>query len=580
MKKRLLALGGASVLAMTLASCGTSGSNTLAAGTSKPQYGGTAVFALQPQTSPNWFFPLVSLSADTVINYQTDFMMYKPLLYFNSHDQLDYTHSLAQAVTWNKAGTVYTVKLNPKWHWSNGTPVTAQDVVFTYSLMRAGTLPNTNYAWTFSGQGFGGLPGEWKSVTAEGTHTVVITTAGPVNPQWFIRDGVFQIIPVPESVWNKYPGNMTKEMAFINSVANSPTNPAYSVVDGPYKLQSYQANNNWTFVPNPRYDGHKSYLNKVIFQYITSTTAEFTALKEGTINVGYLSPGLLKSRSQLVNDKLSIAYPLGFDYFNINMNPKAPGGIGKAFDQLPVRQALQYGIDEKGIIQGIFHGYGVVDDTTLAPTPKTAFFDPALNKQPYPYNPKLGKQILENNGWRMKNGVMTKNGIQLKFTLYYASGSQSGTDMVSLLKQDWAKEGIIVSLISQPFDTVVSYGQANATKWAMVDWDQGNLGGWTYGQPFPSGGGLFNTGGAANSGGYSSPTMDSLINATLEPGTQQQVLQRMYTYENYAAKVLPGAIFLPWEPLFNVNAKNIHGTVSTFNPIGDWIFPNYWWVSK
>lgn len=587
-KHKLLALGGAAALSLVLAACGSTSGQPTSTGTSNsnstssgaPQSGGTAVYALQPQTSPNWFFPLVSLSADTVINYQTDYMMYKPLLYFNSHDALDLKHALASSVTWNSAGNVYTVQLNPKWHWSNGQPVTAQDVVFTYDLMRAASQPNTNYPWTFTGQGFGGMPTIWKSVVAKGTDTVIITTTVPRNPQWFIRNGINQIIPVPKSVWNRYPTNMAREMTWINSIANSPTNPAYSVVDGPYKLQSFQANNNWTFVPNPRYDGHKSYLSRVIFQYETSTSAEFAALKTGTLNVGYLGVSLLSSRSQLPNDHLSVAYPFGFNYFNINMSPKAPGGIGTAFDTLAVRQALQYGIDEAGMIKHIFHGYGVIDDTTLAPAPKTAFVNPALSTQPYPYNPAKGRKVLEAAGWKMVNGVMTKGGVKLQFTLDYASGSQSGTSMVELLKNDWAQEGISVSLISEPFNTVVSYNQTNANKWAMVDWGQGNLGGWTYGNPYPTGGGLFGTGGAANSGGYSNKTMDQLIQDTYKPATTQQALQALYNYETFAAKHLPGAIFFPWEPLFNVHENNIHGTVSTFNPIGDVLHPNYWWISK
>jgi peptide/nickel transport system substrate-binding protein len=579
MKHAGIALGTVGLLTFALAGAGVGGMATAEA--AGPQSGGTAVYALQPQTSPNWFYPEVSLTADTVVNAQTDAMMYQPLLYFNKNDALDLgVHSLASSVTWNKSGTVYTVKLNPRWHWSNGRPVTAQDVVFTYDIMEAGSEYNTNYAWTFSGQGFGGFPSLWKSVVAKNADTVVITIKTPRNPQWFIRDGIDQIIPVPKSVWDKYPTNMKKEMAFINSVANSPTNPVYHVVDGPYLLKSYQPDDNWTFVPNPRYDGHKSYLSKVIFEYITSDTSEFTGLKEGTINVGYLTPELIKSKGELPNDQLTVAYPLGFDYFNFNLSPKAPGGIGKAFATLPVRQALQYGINQKAIINGIFDGYGVVDDTTLAPEPKTPYFDPALAKQPYPYNPTLGKQILEKNGWTMKNGVMTKNGIKLEFTLFYASGSNSETDLVTLLKSDWAKEGIDVNLVSQPFDTVVSYSQADANKWAMIDWDQGNFGGWTYGNPFPSGDGLFNTGGAENSGGYSNAEMNALITKTLEPGTTKQVLQNMYAYETYAAKQLPGAIFLPWEPLFNVNADNIHNVSSTYNPIGSEIFPNYWWISK
>jgi len=582
-RHKLISLASVSLLATVIAGCGSSsGSSTTTTTNLKPQYGGVAVYALQPQSSPNWFFPLRSLAADTVLNVQTYSMMYKPLLYFNQDDQIDYQHSLASSVTWNSNDTVYTIQLNPKWHWSNGRPVSAQDVVFTWNIMKAASEPNTNYAWTFSGQGFGGIPNDWKSVVADGTHTVVVTTTSPRNPQWFIRNGIDEITPVPESVWNKYPNNMAEEMSFINSVANSPLNAVYSVVDGPYKLSSYQANNYWDFVPNPHYDGHKSYLSKVVFQYETSTTAQFASLKTGSVNVGYLGVSLLAAKDQLTNDTMTVAYPLGFNYIMLNLNPNAPGGtnIGKAFQELPVRQALQYGVDEEGMINTIFHGYGTIDDGTLAPKPVTAYDDPTLAKQPYPYNLTQGKKLLEKNGWRDVNGVMTKGNMKLEFSLDYASGSQSGADEMQLLKSDWAKEGIVVNLVSQPFDTVAAASQQNATKWAAVYWGQGNQGGWSYGNPYPSGGGLFATNGAENGGGYSNATMNALIQKSYQPGTNAETLTALYNYETFAADQLPGAIFVPWEPLFNVHADNIHGTVSTFNPVGDWIFPNYWWISK
>ncbi len=568
----------AGVLTFALSGCGTNSAAAPAASRT-PQYGGTAVYALQEQTSPNWFFPLVAQADDNVINYQTDFMLYKPLVYFNAHDQIDYKRSLASDVKWNSTGSVYTITLNPKWHWSNGHNVTAQDVVFTYSLMHAASLENTHYAWTFDGQGAGGMPGTWQSVTAQGTHEVIVTLTKPSNPQWFVRNGLSQIIPVPTSVWNKYPNDMTKELAYIDSVANSPTNPAFHVVDGPYTLQSMQPNDDWTFVPNPHYDGHRSYLSKVIFQYETSASSEFTALKTGAVSVGYLGVSLLGSRNELSGDTLTTPYTLGFNYLNLNMNSQAPGGIGKAFQQLAVRQALQLGVNQAGLVQHIFHGYGVIDDTTLAPLPQTSFFDPALKIQPYPFNLKRGRAVLEAAGWHMENGVMTRRGMKLAFTLDYASGSQSGTDVVELLKSDWAQEGIDVQLVSQPFDTVVSDGQTNPTHWAAIDWAQGNLGGWSYGSPYPSGGSLFSTGAAENIGGYASATMDHLISQTYLPGTPQQERQRLYAYQAYAAQQLPSAIFLPWEPQLNVHADTVHGTVSSYNPVGGIIAPNYWWVS-
>lgn len=236
------------------------------------------------------------------------------------------------------------------------------------------------------------------------------------------------------------------------------------------------------------------------------------------------------------------------------------------------------GVDESGMIAHIFHGYGVIDDSSLAPRPKTPLFNPILTKQLYPFDPARGKKLLENNGWHEVHGVMTKHGVRLEFSMDYAAGNQSGADMVQLMKSDWAQEGIIVNLVPEPFDTVVSYGPSDANKWAMVDWSDG--GAWTYGNdPYPTGGSLFATNAGENGGDYSNNEMNHLIHLTYDPGTASQTLHRLYQYEMYVAQQLPGVIFLPMEPDFIVHADTIHGTQTGMDSVGG-IHPNYWWISK
>ncbi|SMC04991.1 peptide/nickel transport system substrate-binding protein [Sulfobacillus thermosulfidooxidans DSM 9293] len=566
------------MLSLIMAGCGNSTSATHPTGSAKltSTKGGTAVIALTTQQSPTWFFPLRSQVTDTVTNEELELMMYKPLITVNGHDQLDYARSLARSITTNAAGDIYTIHLNPKWHWSNGQPVTAQDVVFTWQIMKAAS--QSSAPWTFWGEGFGGFPTLWQSVTAKGPYTVIVKISSPRNPAWFIRNGLGQIIPAPKSVWDRYPHNMNKELQYIQSIANSPTNAAFDVVDGPYHFSRYAPNNYWSFVPNLHYDGHQSSLSKVIYQYESSASNEFTALKTGTLNAGSLPPSLLSAKSQLTGDTVIPEYVIGFNYIVPNQNPHAPGGIGQAFQSLAVRQALQMGIDQPAIIKDFYHGYAVMDDTTLAPLPKTPFFDPALNTNPYPFNPQKGKTLLEQHGWHEQNGVMTKNGIKLQFTLIYASGSTAGTDLAELLKNDWAQEGIKVNLVSEPFNEVVSHGASNASSWAMIDWDQ-SVGGWTYGTGYPSGGGLFSSTGSENMGSYSSLQMNQLIQGTYEPGTTAQTLQRMYSYENFAAHQLP-VLFIPDPAQIIVHSKNLHGVAKSFDPAGAVFLPNHWWFSS
>ncbi len=380
--------------AAILAGCGSSTQPSAA----KPTTGGTAVVALAPQTSPNWFFPTLSAAAYSDVNTQVDSMMYRPLIMFNKEDQVDYARSLVSSITYNSTGTRYVLTLSPKYKWSNGQPITAQDVVFTWDVMQAAS--GSNAPWTYGGAGIGGVPSLWKSVTADGSNKVIVTITTPSNPDWFIHNGLGQIWPVPASVWDKYPTNMTQELKFINSVANTPTNPVYDVVDGAYHFKSWAANNNWTFVPNKNFGGHPSSLSKVVFQYETNDSSEFLALKAGTVNEGYLPASSWGSRAELTNDTMSAPYELGFNYLIINFNPQAPNGLGPVFSHLYVRKALQMGVDQAGIIQTLFHGLGVEEGGPVASKPVTPYSDPATAKPLYPFNPAAGK-----NCWRITGGT-------------------------------------------------------------------------------------------------------------------------------------------------------------------------------
>jgi peptide/nickel transport system substrate-binding protein len=582
MKRSVLAMLGATSI-LTLSGWSANSSTTISNATASAA-NGTVVVAEAPQSAPNWFFPVMGASSESNTNIQTQALMYLPLLHITNKDTVDYSQSLAKKITVNKAGDVYTIYLNPKYHWSNGTPVTAKDFVFTWDIFLATSKTSPTPPWSYAFTGIGGVPQDWKSAVATSKYVVKVTTTKPVNPTWFILNGLGQISPVPEAVWNKYPTNMHKELSFILSVANSPSAKVYQVVDGAFKFQSYIPNDQWVFVPNTHFDGHKATIKRLIFQYETSATSEFTGLEQGTITVGYLPDTFWDSRTRLTNDVLSTPYILGFDYLQPNLSPKAPGGIGTAFAQTYVRQALEMGVDQPAIIKDIYHGQGVIEDTALASKPSTQFWDPALNKQPFPYNPAAGKKLLEKHGWKEKHGVMTKGKVQLKFNMIYMSGDTTLTDVVQLIKADWAQEGIDVTLQAEPFANVIATAsQSDPTKWAMAWWG----GGWTYEPDFyPSGDGLFNTGAGANSGGYSSPTMNALIDATTnQVGTAAQTRAAMDAYLKYLAEQVP-VIWLPWTASSYVgtglpeHAKNIHGTVRTFNEVTDLYYPNLWTLSK
>lgn len=531
---------------------------------------GTVVVALPVQSFPNWYFPVYSAPDFTSTNEQIDALMYKPLLDVTKNNTIDYRRSLVNRITVNKGDTVFTLHMNPTYHWSNGTPVSAQDVVFTWNIIKAASADNPHLPFTYGGAGTGGVPTDWKSVTAVNASTVQVTLTKGVNPDWFIHNGLSQINPVPEAIWNRYPHNMEQELKYINGLANSPLNAVYHVVDGPYMLQSYTPNQQWVFVPNPRYNGHQSSIAKLIFAYETSSASEFTALKTGAVSVGYIPMSLWTSRKALSGYNVTPGYQWGMTYLQLNFNSNAPGHINRLFDNLYVRQALDMGINQPAIIKQLYHGQGIEANGPVPSKPNTPFYDKALNRLTYPYNPVAGKALLERHGWKMTHGVMTKDGEKLAFSINYITGSTTATDLMEYLATSWAKEGIKVNLIPTPG----SQFPLPNNKWDAIFT---GLTSWVYSPDFyPTGGGLFKTGAALNFWGYSNPTMNRLVNLTYAPyTTQAQEQQRMDAYQMFASQQLP-LLFLPYAASFYVSSTDLHGYRSTLNLISGLITPQYW----
>ena len=528
------------------------------------------VVALPTQISPNFWFPENSTATFTEINGQMNHLMYLPLINVSHTDTPSFTDAVAQRVTWNAAGTVYDVYLKPNLKWSNGKAVTSADVVFAWDVIADSEAKNA--PWEYGATGMGGVPTLWKSVVAKGNDEVVVTLTHPVNASWFEIDGLSQIFPVPAAVWNKYPTNPTQELKFIEGIANTPTAAEYDVVDGPYRFSSMVPNQYWAFTPNPTYGGgRKATVQKVVFQYETSDEAEFAALKGGTVQVGYLPFSMYGAKSQLVADNFSVVYLFGFNYIDPNESAVAKN-VKDAFQSVVVRRALEMGVNQPGIIKAFYDGYGVVEDDQVPAEPKTVFYDPKATY--YAFNPAAGKKLLEANGWKLVNGVMTKGGVALSFTMFFDSGSTTDEAIAQYLKSTWAQEGIDVSLESMQDNEIFSYGNTNANKWSMTWWG----GGWTYGPDFQPTGDVFFDPITGTDTAYESPDMTNLINATEAAGTESQHLQRFDQFLNYESQQVP-LIWMPYFPQFDETAKNVQGVTSSFNPITGFEYPNYWSVS-
>ena len=163
----------------------------------QPTHASQLNMALGAGVSSWWWYPIWSTTACGGTLFGMD---YQDLLWINSNGTINGPQSVAQSISVSKSDTVVDVHINPRWKWSNGTPVTAQDVVFQFQAMKASAA--TNAPWAACGLGIGGMSGDFKSVVALNQDTVQISTPQSVNPSWFELNGISQLTPVPAKVWD------------------------------------------------------------------------------------------------------------------------------------------------------------------------------------------------------------------------------------------------------------------------------------------------------------------------------------------------------------------------------------------
>jgi peptide/nickel transport system substrate-binding protein len=601
LRGRILAAGVAAA-ACAVVAAGCSSSSPTASGTT-PVSGGTAVFAEPPSTPPTYIFPYISSSFISDVNlFDFQYLMYRPLYWFGVGAQpvFNSSLSLANAPTFN--GTKVTITLK-NYKWSNGTPVTAQDVMFWLNMELA--EPANYGAYT-------NFPTDVKDITVVSPTELTMTMDKAYSPSWFLYNQLSQITPMPVA-WDRTasgPSNCATTVSdcaavynYLNTEAKDVTgyvgSPLWSIVDGPWKLSAFNADGHVTFVPNKSYSGPvKPKLAAFSEVPFTTDSAEYDVLRSPSsstkIDVGYLpeQDAPAKPADAAVGANPVSGYNLsawqiwGINYFVVNY--QSTTGNGPIIKQLYFRQALEDEMNQQAVIDGPLRGYGNLTVGPVGNVPATQWLSPqGKSGNPFPYDPTKAKSLLTSHGWKVvPQGVSTcvnpslcgpgiKKGQGLSFTLPYATGISWIQSEMTQLQSNAATIGIKLNLEPKPFAQVTAQAGGNCVAAKLpCNWDMANWGGgWSFSPDYaPTGEQLFLSGVVANSGGYSDPADDSLINKTLTSSN----LQYMYNWQNYLSAQLP----VIWQPdgdyqLTEV-ADNLRGvtpqsTTLSINP-EDWYF--------
>lgn len=563
-------------------------------------------FAESPGASPNYIFPETTDAQQSLYNIDQFINLMYPLVYLPNPNSptLDYKDSMAYPPTWSDNDTVVTLKLK-NYKWSDGTPVTARDLIFYINLGKAEGATWGNYS------GPANFPYNLKSYTAVNATTAKFVLKSSINPTYFDDNGLDYITPIPQQAWDKESLNgpignydMTaagakKVVAFLQKEAADQnaytTNPLWKVVDGPWTLKTYGGTSSPDiFVPNPSYSGPKPSVAEFEEIPFTTSSAEFTALKDG----GILDYGLVPTEdipamgSVKAEGYVTTEVPdWGFDYMIPNLvNPQ----VGPILKQLYIRQALETLMDQQTMIKSFMSGYGV---PTYGPTPVypkgNPFVSPAEKHNPYPYSVSNAEALLKKHDWQINPGKadvcekagpagcgagITK-GEKLSLNLLWASGLVISQEENDLFVSDASKAGVQINARSADFNSVYSttvpciLPKNKGT--ATCNWQLGEYGGLGL-STYPSGEGVFNTGGAFNAGQYSNPTLDKYI----AESTTAKNLNAYYDYENLVVKDVPW-IWMPVPDNIWATIKGLSGfgMVGEFTGAFDYIEPQFWHLS-
>lgn len=571
----------AAVVAVIASACSGSSNNSSKPPTGgKAIKGGTATFALPPNATPNYIFPFSSVQYFSVVNANVQNLLYRPLYWFADGDQvnLNVDRSLAKAPTYSDGGKTVTLQMKSGLKWSDGEPVSTANVMFWYNMMLA---QKKNYAAYVPGT----FPDNVKSVTVDSPTKMEFHLKQKYSSYWFTYNQLGQIVPMP-TAWDKTASgksdcihkvsDCTAVYKYLDGQAKKTktydSNPLWQVVDGPWKLKSFNVDGNVSFVPNQKYTGtHKAKLAEFKMLPFTTDTAEYNVLQSkknssDAITVGYIPASDVPNKPKgqdvgpnpgSISDAYSLAPWVGWsvNYFPLNLNNPT---IGKVFKQEYFRQAFQHLVDQDGVINGPMKGYGYRTPGPVPLKPETKFLSSLAKSGGLTFDVNKAKQLLTSHGWNVKpDGVTTCQkpgtgsnqcgkgvtaGQKLSFTIQWATGNQVTSQIMQELKSNASKAGIQINLKGTNFNNVIGTAVPCKTGANNCNWEAGNWGGgWVFVPDYyPTGEVLWQTGAGSNASNYSDPKADQLI---VKTETDSSV-DALHQYEDYLINSAP----VVWTP--------------------------------
>ena len=353
-------------------------------------------------------------------------------------DTLEYHGLLAESWHVSEDGLVFTFKLRPNVEFSDGQPLSAKDVVFSFNLVMNDKIDAPRLRAYYN---------KVESVRATDQYTVVFTYKEP----YFESLGLAGLLGIlPEHFYGQY---MDDPEAFNQS-------KGLLLGSGPYRMADPSG---WTpdqsgveLERNPRYWGEITpSFDRIIWKVIQNDSAELTTFRNGDLDVYAARP---REYQDLLDDNEFMARTQHFEFMSpvggysyIGWNQKRNDKKTRFADKR-VRQAMTYLTDRQGLIDEILLGYAEVAISPFNPRSKQH------NKQlsPRTFDLEKGKALLREAGYKDRDGdgvLEDGEGKPFEFELVFSQGSEDTMRMVLFMKDTYARAGI--RLIPKPSEWAV-----------------------------------------------------------------------------------------------------------------------------
>ena len=320
---------------------------------------------------------------------------------------------LAESWTASNNGRTYTYKLRPNLKWSDGTPLTADDVAYTVNRARDEQWLNYDSVVT-----------NLKAVAKDAT-TVEITSSVP-DPKLPTMD----VYILPKHVYSKVSADAMASYAATDGVGS-----------GPFTLSSQKKNQFWNMKVNPNYYKGRAAIDEVDFRYYTNADAMAGALEKGEIDAAENVPAsALDKLGKTPNVTVIQGQQGGFDELSINAGD-GQGDANPAVKDVKFRQAIAHAIDKQTLITRVYGGVGAAA-VGMSPSADPAWQADIPADQQFGFDIAKANQLLDAAGYPRQNGTgsrLGKDGKPITLRLLLRSDSTYSSGLGEFIT-GWMKE--------------------------------------------------------------------------------------------------------------------------------------------